>query len=84
MARKVSKKIWRPLFEGTFMGPVQVENALTASQNFEAKCRKCGWTYYLETNEQAHDILLWHLDQTHFDPPLLRTYVSDAGEINPR
>jgi hypothetical protein len=67
MARKISKKIWRPLFHGTFIGPVQIKNALTPSQNFEAKCDRCSWTSYPRTKEEARDILLWHLDQTHFD-----------------
>ena len=84
MARKVSKKIWRPLFQGTFIGPVQVKNALTPSQNFEAKCHRCTWASYPRTNEEARDILLWHLDQTHFNPPPHRAHAADAGEINPR
>ncbi len=56
MARK--KKIWRPLFEGTFIGPVQIKNARTPSQNFEAKCHRCSWASYPGTNEEARDILL--------------------------
>lgn len=70
MARKVSKKIWRPRFEGTFIGPVQVKNALTPSQNFEAKCHKCNLASYPGTNEEASDILLRHLDHTHFSATL--------------
>lgn len=79
MARKVSKKTWRPLFDGTFIGPVQITNALTPSQNFEAKCHRCSWASYPGTNEEARDILLWHLDNAHFNPPH-RAHASDAEE----
>lgn len=76
--------MWRPLFEGTFIGPIQIKNALTPCQNFETKCHRCSWTSYPKTDEEARDILLWHLNQAHSNPPPLPEYASDAGETNQR
>lgn len=86
MARKVSKKIWRPLFEGTFIGPVQVKNARTPSQNFEAKCHRgqvatvkanwwCQWDNAMEFEAKfpAFNIRVDSMDQRKMWPPLLKS-----------
>jgi len=70
MVRRVSKDFYkRKLFQGKFIGPVKV--MLPASKNamFQAFCHLCGYIYYEKTAERARDILLWHLDDTHFKLP---------------
>jgi hypothetical protein len=36
---------------------------------FQAFCHLCSYIYYEKTAERARDILLWHLDDTHFKLP---------------
>ena len=70
MVRRVSKDFYkRKLFQGTFIGPVKVMQPAFKNAKFEAFCHLCSYIYYEKTAERARDILLWHLDDTHFNPP---------------
>lgn len=57
------------MFEGTFIGPVMVKQPQTKTARFVAVCHRCNGMYYEDTSEKACDILLWHLDTAHFNPP---------------
>jgi len=70
MVRRVSKDFYkRKLFQGTFIGPVKVMLPASKKAMFQAFCHLCSYIYYEKTAERARDILLWHLDDTHFKLP---------------
>jgi hypothetical protein len=51
------------------IGPLKIRNTQGPNQKFEAECHLCKWTFHKWTIDEASEILVWHLDRKHINPP---------------
>lgn len=51
------------------IGPLKIKNTFGPNQNHEAGCHLCGWAWFEPSLGKARNMLLWHLDTTHINPP---------------
>lgn len=51
------------------IGPLKIKNRPAPNQKYEAECHLCRWAYFKWKLEDAEELLRWHLDNAHFNPP---------------